>query len=743
MAKGKGSAGHGGNTVLKGGRGDDTYIVHTSGISVSERKNGGIDTVVSSVDYALDDNVENLFLDGADDLNGTGNELDNVLEGNDGDNIFSGLDGDDTILGFAGDDTLLGGEGFDLIDGGEGYDTVRFEGKLEDYSFEIVGESIYVTSSSGERDYLIDVEVLSFSDIDLLVVDLETPDDPNADSPQALDDYGTVQRDGAVILAVLTNDLGAGLRIASVTEGVSGAVTINEDGTLTYVPYEGVSGADTFSYTVVDDQGRTSTAQVTMEIVDGNSAPVAVNDTFMAAEGETLESSASILDNDSDGDGDTLTITQYDAVSTNNGSVVVNADGTFSYTAAMGFTGTDAFSYTVEDGHGGSSSAVVTIEVEGASEPEVPYYVTGLIVGDDYRLNPNDPVGTSVIVTYSFASATPDYYHDGHFAWTDFEAFTAEMQAITRSALSSISEFANITFVEAPLEEASIVFGIADIGGSARGLAYYPNAYTVGAPAGDVWIDSSLSGLSFEPGTEEYKTLIHEIGHVLGLQHPENLPLDELNRQYTVMSDYVHPSFDGEASSMLLYDVAAIQYVYGANETTRTTDDVYDFDALSETVEIIWDAGGRDAIDLSASTHGVEIDLREGSFSTVSQSGSNNIAIAHGTEIEDAIGSSFDDTIVGNDGDNYIFGGGGNDVLFGGGGDDYFDFDFDGSNGNDQISDFTNGQDVLAFSGPETSIDDLTVTTQDSGVLVEYSGGSIHLDNVLYLTSDDVVFGVA
>ncbi len=98
--------------VLAGGVGDDTYVVG-AGDTVIENLNEGLDTVQSSVDFALGDNLENLTLTGSTAINASGNALDNLLTGNSAANVLIGGGGNDTINGGAGADTLVGGTGND------------------------------------------------------------------------------------------------------------------------------------------------------------------------------------------------------------------------------------------------------------------------------------------------------------------------------------------------------------------------------------------------------------------------------------------------------------------------------------------------------------------------------------------------------------------------------------------------------------------------------------------------------
>jgi len=103
--------------------GNDTYVVDVATDVVTELLGQGIDLVRASITYTLGANLENLTLTGVANLNGTGNELVNVITGNDGNNILSGLADDDMLVGGLGSDTLNGGTGADKMFGGVGNDT--------------------------------------------------------------------------------------------------------------------------------------------------------------------------------------------------------------------------------------------------------------------------------------------------------------------------------------------------------------------------------------------------------------------------------------------------------------------------------------------------------------------------------------------------------------------------------------------------------------------------------------------
>jgi Ca2+-binding RTX toxin-like protein len=109
---------------MAGGAGDDIYVIDDVGDAVVELADGGIDRVMASLDWTLDPEVEWLSLAGTEDLDGTGNDLDNRIDGNVGDNQLDGAAGEDRLYGDAGADTLIGGAGNDKLFGQSGADTL-------------------------------------------------------------------------------------------------------------------------------------------------------------------------------------------------------------------------------------------------------------------------------------------------------------------------------------------------------------------------------------------------------------------------------------------------------------------------------------------------------------------------------------------------------------------------------------------------------------------------------------------
>ena len=183
-----------GADVMIGGSGNDTYIVEDAGDQVIEGSNNGRDTVLSSVTFTFSpgDHLEHLTLTGTDNINGTGNDLNNDLIGNSGVNRLEGQGGTDHLIGGIGNDILIGGQGDnDLLEGGAGFDT-------------------YYYNNGDGNDTIIDsdgIGAVTF-DVTLLTGGLRLATDPQ-DTWHSADGALTYVKQGADLLVNNTVTIGA------------------------------------------------------------------------------------------------------------------------------------------------------------------------------------------------------------------------------------------------------------------------------------------------------------------------------------------------------------------------------------------------------------------------------------------------------------------------------------------------------------------------------------------------------
>ena len=308
-------------------------------------------------------------------------------------------------------------------------------------------------------------------------------------------------------------------------------------------------------------------------------------------------------------------------------------------------------------------------------------------------------------LTYSFPAAAAYYGSDYGFNEpnTGFASVNSAQQFAAEQALAMISSVANLAFskvVETSTVHGDIRLAMSDAGGTAWG--YYPHTADEG---GDVWFNRA-SGNYSNPvkGSYAWATVIHELGHAMGLQHPHDgnvMPVSRDSLEYSIMS---YRSFVGASTitgylnefyaypqTLMMYDIAALQYMYGANYNTNNGDTVYSWSPTSGQMFVngsglvspvanrifltVWDGGGTDTYDFSNYTTGLSIDLRPGEWTTTSnvqlarlnylgsQYAEGNIANAllyggnTSSLIENAIGGSGNDTITGNQAPNLLAGG--------------------------------------------------------------------------------------
>jgi hypothetical protein len=229
--------------------------------------------------------------------------------------------------------------------------------------------------------------------------------EPPNQEPDAVDDSASTNEDTSVVIAVGANDTdpdGDTIEVFGVWLATNGTVYLSGGGTVTYIPYSGFAGTDSFMYVIRDrSEGSsylTDTATVTVTVNPVNDPPFAVNDS--ATTNEDTPVNVAVKANDVDLDGDPLTVTS--ATPGTNGSTAIQGNGTITYTPNLNFHGTDTFTYTASDGNGGTDTATVTITVSGVNDP--PVAVNDLVTTNEDTIvvapvlaNDSDPDGALTI----------------------------------------------------------------------------------------------------------------------------------------------------------------------------------------------------------------------------------------------------------------------------------------------------------------------------------------------------------
>lgn len=404
-----------------------------------------------------------------------------------------------------------------------------------------------------------------------------------------------------------------------------------------------------------------------------------------------------------------------------------------------------------------------TINPTTSGSPTGNIYVDALIWGGSWApvLGHEATLGFSIVTGADVGAARP----------TAGQAWSAGEAAALRQALGFWADVANITFVEAAPGTGDADLTYLLIGDRAMkrlagpgilGFHEVPDGSDTGPLTGVFntdgkgWTEAGLA-----PGGYGFVTLVHEIGHGLGLAHPHDGGGDGqtfpgvsdsgdpgrflLNQGiWTVMSyiDGWETRFPGhtdlgygwEATPMAL-DIAAIQTLYGANTASRTGDDLYTLPTANGAGTFwscIWDAGGLDELSAADATGDAVLDLRAapltgrdaGGYVSSVRGVVGGVTIAHDVVIEAATGGAGNDVITGNRAANTLRGGAGADRIDGGRGNDTIDGDagadvLTGGPGRDifvldtlppgkafadRITDFTPGEDRIlldhiAFAG--------------------------------------------
>ncbi len=694
-------AGDVGNDTLHGDAGNDSL---SGGVGNDQIKGGeGNDTIDAG--------------EGADDID-TGNGVDSVLAGNGNDNIngftvdaqadtysFNAYAGNKSVDAGAGDDFVFGGTGNDSLVGGDGLDSLHGHTGNDTLQGDAGDDALF--GDEGDDSLL---------------------GGAGADDIQTGDGQDTV-------LGGDGND------------NINGHNVNAQEGTFTFTSYSGPKSID---------------AGAGDDFVYGGSG----NDSILGGAGhDTLHGSTGAdsldggLGNDSlsAGDGNDTLASLYGQDTLNGGAgddryligakrfTLTDESGTDAALVSVDFVKIPSFIETVEYAQGTQA---------------LPYWVSALLPDEAAGFGFLSALGSSRTYSYTFPQAAPAYLEADSDYVKGWTAFTSAEIDAAKLSLNYIASLVDLKFVQSSVADATNTLSFANNTqtGSA-GYALHPSDSALGS---DVFLNDTTENREAKDGTYAALTLIHEIGHALGLKHPFSAPdstgdsapppylsTSEDVTAWTVMSYTSSPAEYAFEFSEL--DIAALQYLYGPSPTSRTTNDTYT--VSNAATNFVWDGAGTDLLDASALSQPVSLYLTPGYWGFVGSARASTITapgqvtVNFGSTIENLKGGSQADRLYGNASANQILGGAGDDVLQGWDGSDTLS----GGLGNDtlyggasaDIGARNRGTDVAVFAGNRSSYQITWAAATDTVTVSSASEGTDTLWDIEQLQFADATLQVA
>ncbi|MBL8565058.1 MAG: cadherin-like domain-containing protein [Hyphomicrobiaceae bacterium] len=625
--------------------GNDDYFVDNIGDTVVEAAGAGHDTIHSSIDLALPDNVEDLYLTGAA-RNGTGNELTNRLAGNLHANVLVGGAGNDTLLGDDGDDVLIGGDGSDgyIYFAGDGRDRITDDGAGE-----------------GDADTLYLFGGIAPADI------------------------------SAYRLGSAPGDL---------------ALAINGGGVLTITGYfdDPTSGIERVRFddgTIWDRAALDALANAAPVLA--NAAPEAIDDPMFYYGGTDYTVPADmLLDNDTDADGDALSIVAVSGLSV--GSASVDSNGNIALALPAGYDGVVSFTYTIADAQGGTASAHANITIVPNVAPVATLVVPdqSATAGDVWSLAlPSslftDADGDLISLSASLADGSPLP------SWLQFDWRTDTFTG-TPPTGESTSLSIRLTGSDGFLST-TLTFSL-NITGSEPGIVIANTSADEVLPGGsgdDTFVlqESNTGFDSYDGGGGTDTILGNEWNNLIGVAALANVEIIDGGAG----TDTLRLTAGGDALDLSGVSLTSIELIdAGAGNDTITGSAGNDVIRGNAGDDTLLGGDGNDTFTITGSSEGTDIidggsgtDTILGSAynDVISVAGLANVEVIDGgagndtlrltagndtldlsgvalTSIELIDAGAGNDTITGSAGNDNIRGNAGDDVLFGGGGNDTF-----------------------------------------------------------------------
>ena len=325
---------------------------------------------------------------------------------------------------------------------------------------------------------------------------------------------------------------------------------------------------------------------------------------------------------------------------------------------------------------------------------------------------PHGP-GVGAVVTYRFLDED-GLLEENAPRKEDPRVLTESQREVFRDAFEQFEDAANLRFVEVgPGEEAMIgIHNAAKLGNTLGYSEYFPNH--------DKAPDSMLVVVKHRDGTYrtlDEETVIHELGHAMGLDHPFDgkfkLP-NRLDDTDTTVMAYT-PGASGPALELRPLDIEALQHLYGTEDSTAKAQVSYEDGKIRMKLS-------NDADELITPWHDSRVQARGGDDTVYGRQGRDTLIGGAGDDLLNGGGKT--DRLFGGAGEDQLVGGKGRDVLTGGSGADQFTFTENDSGARDRITDYALAEDVIDLSDAFTDIS-VRAVGSDSKVIARGEAGRV------------------
>ncbi len=445
---------------------------------------------------------------------------------------------------------------------------------------------------------------------------------------------------------------------ASMTSGPNhGAVALNTDGSFTYTPVTGYLGPDSFQYKVNDGHGHDSNiATVFIQVTEH--AVVAANDSFATGQNTALTINApGLLANDYDPDFDAMTATKETDPA--HGAVIVNSNGSFTYTPDPAFVGVDSFTYKANDGLVTSNTSTVTLRV-----------------GPDIAVNSFYADGTNLMINYNVSVAATAPYSIAIYAYSDGAATYQELCSLDGGVDVG---YQTLTF-RPSFDDWQNDYRLIAIADPDNNVAEFNEANNSAGLEPTVFVIS-------EPSTGK------NILHIHGTDAIDTVSVTKLDAS-TLRATLNGYSYD--------YPITAIDEIHFRG---HGGDDTFNADSTLTVPMWLFGGDGNDNLTAGAAADFIfggagNDSLSGGDGNDLLDGGDDNNSLDGGQGDDDLYANSGDNTILGGDGSDTISAGNGNNTIQAGDGNDYT-FVGDGNNSIDG----GDGDDVIATGSGDNTID--------------------------------------